>query len=252
MIHYNCVGNGPTKIVLMHEWMGDSRNFVGIMPYLNTQEFTWIFFDFRGYGKSKEMKGTYTLAEASSDVITVLDSLGISKAHFLGHSMSSLIAQFIALTYDTYVQSLLLITPIAPTGIKMKETAKHALLEDVKNENGRIEAVVNSASKRYNQVWKDFRIAVAHESSTLEAKVGYMNMYLSNDFSSKIQGLKKPVRVIVGKYDLPAFHKNVVQKEFSKYYDNLQIIECQEAGHYPMIETPVFFANTIEQFIKAV
>ena len=29
---------------------------------------------------------------------------------------------------------------------------------------------------------------------------------------------------------------------------DVEIVECQEAGHYPMIECPVFFASKIEEF----
>jgi pimeloyl-ACP methyl ester carboxylesterase len=244
------MGKGNEYIVVMHEWMGDCSNYDSILPYINRHDFQWIFIDFRGYGLSKNISGAFSLEEASADVIALLNDLNISHAHFLGHSMSSLIAQYIALTYNTYVKSLLLVTPIAPTGIKMKEEAKRKLLNDVAQENGRIESVVEASSKRYNKVWKDYRIDLAHNCSTLEAKLGYMNMYLSNDFSQEIQGLNLPVRVIVGQYDLPAFHKSVVQKQFTQYYSDLQIILCEEAGHYPMIECPVFFANKIETFIR--
>jgi len=163
--------------------------------------------------------------------------------------MSSLIAQKLSLILKEKVKTLILVTPIPPTGIKMKEDAKNKLLENVKNKNGVIEQVVEGASKRYNKVWKDYRKDLAHNCSTLEAKLGYMNMYLCNDFSEEIAGLETKTCVIVGKYDLPAFHKNSLQKQFIKYYPNLEIIECQEAGHYPMIECPVYFANQLEKFI---
>ena len=74
-------------------------------------------------------------------------------------------------------------------------------------------------------------------------------MYLSNDFSNEAKDLQTKVCIIVGKYDLPAFHKNSVEKQFIKYYPNMELIECMESGHYPMIECPVFFANKLEQFM---
>jgi pimeloyl-ACP methyl ester carboxylesterase len=248
-LNYKKVGTGSKTVIVMHEWMGYHRNYDTCIPYLNIIDFTWIFVDFRAYGLSKEIKGEYNLEEASSDIKNLIKNLGLKSVSLVGHSMSSLVAQRIAIDLKKIVTSLILVTPIPPSGIKMTETAKEKLLKNVKEENGVIEQVVDGASKRYNKVWKDYRKKLAHESSTLEGKVGYMNMYLSNDFSQEAKSLGIKVCIIVGKYDLPAFQKNFVQKQFTKYYENIELVECMEAGHYPMIECPVFFANKLEQFM---
>lgn len=250
LINYKKVGSGSKIVIVMHEWMGDSTNYDTCIPYLDTENFTWLFIDFRGYGQSKHIKGEYNLDEACGDILSLIEFLKLDEVHLVGHSMSSLIAQKLALILREKLKTLILVTPILPTGIKMKEEAKRKLLENVKNENGVIEQVVEGASKRYNSVWKDYRKNLAHNCSILEAKLGYMNMYLSNDFSEEIKGLDTKTFVIVGKNDLPAFHKNSLQKEFMKYYPNILIEECQESGHYPMIECPVYFANKIEAFIN--
>lgn len=249
-INYKKVGSGEIAVIVMHEWMGDHTNYNQTMPYLNTKDFSWIFVDFRGYGLSKNIKGKYTLEEACEDVICLIEKLNIKQVHLVGHSMSSFIAQKLALILQDRVKTLILVTPISPNGIKMKEEAKQKLLENVKNKNGVIEQVVQSASKRYNDVWREKRVDLAHNCSLIEAKLGYMQMYLDNDFSKEIKGLKTSIYIIFGKYDLLAFHKNTLQKEFLKYYPNCEIIQCQEAGHYPMIECPVFFANLVEKFIS--
>lgn len=248
-LNYKKIGNGSKVVIVMHEWMGDHRNYDATIPYLNIRDFTWIFVDFRAYGLSKEIKGEYSLDEASMDIKNLIEKLKFETISLVGHSMSSLVAQRIAIDLKDKINTLILITPIPPTGIKMTNTAKEKLLKNVKEENGVIEQVVESSSKRYNNVWKDYRKKLAHDCSSLEGKLGYMNMYLSNDFSEEAKNLKIKVCIIVGKYDLPAFHKNSVQKQFIKYYKNVELIECMEAGHYPMIECPVFFANKLEGFI---
>ena len=89
---------------------------------------------------------------------------------------------------------------------------------------------------------------MAYESSTLEARVGYMKMYLTTDFSAEIQNPTQPINIIVGKHDFPVFSRAHVEKVFSTSYTNINIVECQEAGHYPMIECPVYFATKLEEF----
>lgn len=250
-LKYKKIGSGSNIVLIMHEWMGDCTNYDATIPYLNIEDFTYYFIDFRGYGLSKSIEGNFDLEEMTNDVKTLIQDENLVEVNLVGHSMSSLVVQKLSLDLKDKIKIQVLVTPIPPTGIKMKEEAKQKLLDNVKNERGVVDQVVEGASKRYNSVWKDYRKDVGNNCSTTKAKLGYMNMYLSNDFSSEIKGLETPTRVIVGKYDLPAFHKNSVQKELIKYYPNFEIIECQEAGHYPMIECPVYFANKLEQFLTS-
>lgn len=246
-LNYKKIGTGSKIMILMHEWMGDHTNFDTCIPFLNATDFTYIFVDFRGYGLSKDIQGEFTFEEMVSDIKNLVSKLGLEEFYLLGHSMSSLIAQKLAMDLKNQIKELFLITPILPTGIKMNEDAKQKLLDNVRNENNVIENVVNQASKRYNDTWRNYRINLAQTCSTLEAKVSYMNMYLSTDFSEEIKGLDTKITVITGKHDLPAFHKNSLEKRFINYYPNISFIECMEAGHYPMIECPVFFSSAIDR-----
>ena len=116
-----------------------------------------------------------------------------------------------------------------------------------KNEN-KIEEIVHAASKRYNKTWAKNRIKMAYESSTVEARIGYMKMYMHTDFSMDVHNINIPIKIIVGKNDLPIFGLKLVTKIFTHSYEDVEICECQEAGHYPMIECPIYFASKIEEF----
>jgi len=161
--------------------------------------------------------------------------------------MSTMIAQRIALD-DNRVTKLILATPIPASGIKLPPKARDKLINEMAENKSKIEEIVTSASKRYNDTWAKSRVKAAYESSTLEARVGYMKMYLDTDFSKEIQNITIPIKIIVGKNDFPIFGLNLVTKAFENSYKNLEIIESQEAGHYPMLETPVYFASNIEKF----
>jgi len=89
---------------------------------------------------------------------------------------------------------------------------------------------------------------MGYEASTVDARVGYMKMYMHTDFSDEVKDINIPIKIIVGKNDLPIFGLKLVTKLFTHYYNNVEIIECQEAGHYPMIECPVYFASKMEEF----
>jgi len=244
---HKIIGTGTKKILFLHELMGNYKNYEPIFPYLDTEQFTFVFVDLRGYGMSKDIKGEYSCDEASNDVKNLITSLGYEKLNIVAHSMSTMIAQKIALI-DDRVSQLILITPIPASGVKLPEIAENSLLKDMEKNESKIEEIVYSASKRHNDTWAKYRIKMGYEASTVEARVGYMKMYMHTDFSDEVSAIKIPIKIIVGKHDFPIFGLKLVTKLFTHYYDDVEILECQEAGHYPMIECPVYFASKLEKF----
>ncbi len=249
LLGHKIIGNGAKKIIFLHELMGNYKNYEPIFPYLDTEKFTFIFVDLRGYGLSKEIEGAYSCEEASTDVKNLITHLNLDEVIVLAHSMSTMIAQKIALI-DNRVSKLILITPIPASGVKLPEIAEKSLLKDMAKNESKIEEIVYSASKRHNETWAKNRIKMAYEASTVDARVGYMKMYMHTDFSTEVNAIKIPIKIIVGKYDFPIFGLKLVTKLFTHYYDDVEVIECQEAGHYPMLECPVYFASKIEEFCK--
>ena len=244
---HKIIGNGEKKILFLHELMGNYKNYEPIFPYLDTKKFTFVFVDLRGYGLSRDIEVEYSCDEASNDVKNLITTLGFKNIHLVAHSMSTMIAQKIALI-DDRVSQLILITPIPASGVKLPEIAENSLLKDMAKNESKVEEIVYSESKRYNDTWAKYRIKMGYEASTVEARVGYMKMYMHTDFSDETDAIKIPIKIIVGKHDFPIFGLKLVTKLFTHYYDDVEIIECQEAGHYPMIECPVYFASKVEEF----
>ena len=225
------------------------RNMNLCAAYINTAKFQCIFVDLRGYGLSKHILGEYTCNEASNDIKNLIQNLQLQNIHIVAHSMSTMIAQKLALLAKESISTLILITPIFASGIKLSISQEKKLLEQMSKKEGSIEEIVLSASKRYNSSWVQNRVNMAYNASIMEARVGYMKMYLSTDFSSEVVNIEIPIRIIIGKHDFPIFAKRSIQKQFSVYKD-IEISECQEAGHYPMLECPVYFASELEKFCK--
>jgi pimeloyl-ACP methyl ester carboxylesterase len=245
---YKKIGTGVKTVLFLHELMGNYKNYEPIFPYLDINEFTFIFVDLRGYGLSKDIKGQYTCIEAANDVKNLIFILELSDVYLVAHSMSTLIAQQIALIDKEHICKLILITPIPASGIKLSKLAQDKLIQEMSENKNKIEEIVYSASKRHNKTWAKSRIEMAYMSSTVKARVGYMKMYLETDISEEVEGIQIPIKIIVGKYDFPIFGLSLVTKLFTHHYKDVEIIECQESGHYPMLECPVYFASKIEDF----
>ena len=65
LIGHKLVGSGKEKVLVLHNWVSDSTSYGPLLPYLDTEKFSYLFIDLRGYGGSKEMRGTYSVEEAS-------------------------------------------------------------------------------------------------------------------------------------------------------------------------------------------
>jgi pimeloyl-ACP methyl ester carboxylesterase len=53
MVWHTTIGNGPTKVAVIHGWFWDHRMFAPIFDCLDGNRYTFAFIDIRGYGNSR-------------------------------------------------------------------------------------------------------------------------------------------------------------------------------------------------------
>jgi pimeloyl-ACP methyl ester carboxylesterase len=72
-------------------------------------------------------------------------------------------------------------------------------------------------------------------------------MFCETDVSDQIRGLDIPMLVVCGDYDAPAHNAQRLQQTICQDFKKAQLV-CLPSGHYPMEETPVILAATLERF----
>ena len=65
-----------------------------------------ICYDKRGHGKSSPIQGPYTFDMLENDVISIMDEIGIDKAHFVGLSMGGMTSLGLALKHSNRFDKL--------------------------------------------------------------------------------------------------------------------------------------------------
>jgi len=73
-------------VILLHGGLGNSGNWGYQVPALVENGFRAILIDSRGHGRSTRDERTYSYELMASDVLAVMDALGIEKATFIGWS----------------------------------------------------------------------------------------------------------------------------------------------------------------------
>jgi len=77
------------------------------------EHYTCLTFDNRGMGGSQPLGAPITVAQMAEDAFAIMDGLGWSSAHVVGHSLGGLVAQQLALTARSRVRSLALLCTFA-------------------------------------------------------------------------------------------------------------------------------------------
>jgi len=107
-LNYEQTGSGP-DVVLVH---GLATNlafwFLRSVPLLR-QDFRLTAYDLRGHGRSEMPSDGYGSASMAADLLGLLDSLGLERAHLVGHSFGGAIALECALRAPGRVRSLTLV-----------------------------------------------------------------------------------------------------------------------------------------------
>jgi non-heme chloroperoxidase len=107
-------------VILLHGFTDTSRSFFPtIQAFLDMNTDLHVFaLDQRGHGASSMPSTTacrstpedcFEMTDLAADVISFMNKKNISRAHIVGHSMGSLVAQELALAYPSRLKSIMLI-----------------------------------------------------------------------------------------------------------------------------------------------
>jgi pimeloyl-ACP methyl ester carboxylesterase len=100
-----------TPLLLIHgAFTSQACRPLACQPQLTTTRRV-IHYCRRGYGRTPAPPAECSIADQAADARAVLTSLGIERAHVLGHSIGSIIALQLALDAPDLVESLVLVDP---------------------------------------------------------------------------------------------------------------------------------------------
>jgi pimeloyl-ACP methyl ester carboxylesterase len=85
--------------------------------------------------------------------------------------------------------------------------------------------------------------------TTADAFDGYLTAWSQTDFSQSVMGLATPFQILLGQYD-PAVTKGLMEQTLIKWFTHTQLTMIENAGHYPMVESPVYLVTLWENFLQ--
>ena len=248
-IGYEMMGDGPHKVLALHGWFGDQTKFQPLGNALSLNEFTYACVAYRGYGVSRQISGNYTMKEIAADALEVADKLGWKEFSLIGHSMGGMAVQRILADAPARVRKLVAVTPVPASGVPFDEQGWQLFSGAAASLDNRRMIIDFSTGNRLSKAWIDHMARYSEETATREAFAGYLQAWAKTDFHAEIKGKTLPVKVIVGAND-GALTADVMKATYLAWYPNASLEVMPNAGHYPMNETPVALATSIEAFLR--
>ncbi len=244
-------GAGHETVVMLHDWFCDTTSYDVIRPYL-CPDFTYYFVDVRGYGKSRNIEGRFSVEEIYHDLMALMDQLGVKRFHLVTHSMTGLVAQYAAVMAPERLLSLVAVTPTPACG-------SSGMLDNMAFFEGATQRDLAAARQivtfmtggRYLGQFLDYKVARWWQCSLASARLGYLHMYVKTDLSEKVKGCKAPLLVITGADDVQGHRLQDMKDTIGKWFENASFVDLKGSGHYPMQEVPPLFADTLEAYHKS-
>ena len=175
-----------TAVVFLHGFGASLYSWRHMLPAVAGAGYRVIAFDNRGFGFSSKPAHGYSNAAYAGLVVALLDSLAISSAVLVGHSMGGAIAAEVALAHPDRVRGLVLIDA-AGYGVRWPAVLKAARSR-----------VVGAIATRFRSRWITERIlrsTYADPRKVTEADVDqYYAPVPASDFGRALRGVLREFR----------------------------------------------------------
>jgi pimeloyl-ACP methyl ester carboxylesterase len=246
---YVTVGSGDHHVLAIHGWFGSARGWGSLPEFLDGSVYTYVFMNLRGYGDRKEVTGEFTVDESAADALAVADDLGWDRFSVVGHSMGAKIAHRVLLEAPDRVRALVGLNPV-PAGEMPFDEPGWALFSGAPAYPGNRAAIIDFTTG--NKLTKTFINHVVQRSldnSSVEAFAAYLQAWAKSDFTAQAKvDISTPVKLIVGVND-PVLSADVMEQTWRVFFPDAELTILPDAGHYPMFESPVSLATSIEGFL---
>jgi len=262
-IQYTIKGSGPPVLVVFH-----GELFLKALSTSLLASYNWVMLDFRS--QADATPDAITMEALTSAIHETQETLGLEKSLILGHSLPGVLALEYALRYPKQCAGLVLIA-VPPSITKDYFDARQSFWSQSASPERKMlfeQATAQLLTNPPQDVtglfdkyvlfapiyWFEPAFAPTtlfsemHTDKTLEQQL--IDQVFSNySPADGLKNLSMPVFLALGRYDFNLPYS--FWEEPASQVKNIQVVIFEQSGHFPMIEEPEAFENSLNQWIEA-
>ena len=263
-------GKGKPLLVI-HGGPGLSQDY--LLPQLNQLAETHrvIFYDQRGGGRStgEITSETMTVERFVKDIEAIRNAMGLERFCILGHSWGGFIAMQYAIAHPEAVEKLILSNSIPATSKETLLFAQEARrrftpfaeeMSRVENSPAFLQGDPQAREKQLRLLFsvfvhatRDVELLSLRMTPTASQNYSKINPIFTKgtllqpyDLTEKLKELKIPTLIIHGEADpIPLSSAEQIHQAIP----NSQLVLIKACGHFPYVEQPQSFFNTLNEFL---
>ncbi len=245
--YYRLEGRSSLPVLVLSQSLGcDHSMWDPQMPSL-LSHFQVLRYDTRGHGGSDAPGGDYAIDQLGTDVLALVDALGISKFAFCGLSMGGAVGQWLALHAPERVTALVLANTSSRFNATMMDARRQAVLK------GGMASIADAVMQRFflPETIAGNPYANSVRNVLLQTNpVGYAGCCAAIrdvNFTAELKKIKTRTLVIVGNKDAGTpweGHGDILAREIA----GAKAVHLPTA-HLSNIDRPRSFTNAILEFL---
>jgi 3-oxoadipate enol-lactonase len=206
-------------------------------------------YDTRGHGGTEATSGPYTIDLLASDVLALLDGLGIDKIDFLGLSMGGMIAQCLAAKHPARLKRVVLCDTACHLPPESAWDDRIALAQS-KGTSAFIKPMTDrwltQPYRESNPVQME-KMGAMISRTAVNGLVGCAHAIKKMNQADLLAKIKMPALIVVGDQDVGT---PVSAAEFlHRGIAGSKLVVIKNAGHLPNIEQTAIFNRTVLDFL---
>lgn len=249
-LNYAVEGEGPW-LVMSHS-LACNISMWDEQVRLLKAKYRVLRFDTRGHGGSDAPAGAYTLDMLSSDLLGLMDGLGVARAHYVGLSMGGMIGMTFALRHPGRFSSLVLCdtssrvppeaAPVWEGRIKLAAEQGMEPLVEPTLQRWFTEPFYKSGKQMMQRVGQMIR------STPVPGYIGCCHAIPKIDLTDKLGAIECPVRVIVGDQDVGT--PVAMSQAIHNAIPGSELVIIPSASHLSNLEQPQAFNDALADFLE--
>ena len=241
-------------VVCVHGLGGSSNTFTPLMPALARHRVIRV--DLPGSARSSRVEGPLTVERFVETLLSVCNRLGVTRAHWIGHSLGTIVCQHLAVAAPKLVRSVTLfgplIAPPEPARVAIRARAAKARSEGVAGMHEIALGLVNAALSADTRQRSPLAVAFVRESLMRQDSDGYARTCdaLAEAIAAAVERIEAPVLLVTGDEDGVAPPQSV--RAFAEKLHaakSTRVVVLPRCGHWTPIERPEECGRELREFL---